>query len=173
MALTPNFSTSQVLGSPNQFTLTDTSTGSDGTIVSRRIYLLTATGNYLVPDGNPSPVYIVWPLADTTISPSVLQKDMALSIRVDWVNNGGSTVVTKTQIVGFTQYNELFYYDLTERQVSRPLIIEDTSYYDNKMKMRVEIDAGNQALIFGSDVYSAQSCYDRATYLRINQDKFF
>lgn len=173
MPLTPNFSTSQVLGSPNQFTITDASTGSDVAIVSRRVFILTATGDYLVPEGNVSPVYVVWPLAEANITLSVLEKDMALSVRVDWVDVNGNAVVTKTAIYGFTQYNELFYYDLTERQVSRPLIIEDTSYYDNKMRLRVEVDAGDQAVIFGADIYSAQSCYDRATYLRINQDKYF
>ena len=78
MALIPNFSTEQFSGTPNAFTITDTSTGSDVTITSRRIYLLQANGTFLVPAGT-NTNYIVWNIADSSIVLDVLSQDTALS----------------------------------------------------------------------------------------------
>jgi hypothetical protein len=79
MPITPLFTISQTAGIPDKITITDTSTG-------RRIYLEKATGGYLVPDGTTTD-YILWPLATNPFTFSVLKKDMALRIRVDW-NDG-------------------------------------------------------------------------------------
>jgi hypothetical protein len=78
MPLTPNFSASQNYGTPSVITLTDTSTGSDGTIAKRRVYMLQANGTYLVPAGTTTN-YVDWSLADTSISLDVLAQDSALT----------------------------------------------------------------------------------------------
>ena len=46
MPLVPNFTASQYSGTPSVITLTDTSTGSDVTITSRRVYLLQSNGTF-------------------------------------------------------------------------------------------------------------------------------
>ena len=169
MPLTPNFSMSQNSGTPNIITATDTSTGSNVTITGRRIYLLQSDGTYLVPSGTTTN-YVVWALADTSISLNVLTQDTALTVTVDWVDINGTTVETKTISFGFTAYNETFYYGLTQGQVAitNPLVQNSTGYYSNKMLLRVFIDSGDQAISFASDIYSAQLCYDNATYLVTN-----
>jgi hypothetical protein len=173
------FSTSQVQGAPNAIVLTDSSTGSDGTVASRRIYLQDDIGNYLVPSGSLS--YIDWPLVQgNAITLSVLNnRDMALFITLNYVTNTGAIAngATLTQLQGFTLYNEDFYYSLTQDQALQnqppPVIIQDSRYYTSKMILRVEIDSGNQAIIFANDIMSAQECYDRATYIRLNKNDYF
>ena len=59
LALTVNFSTSQTPGSPGDIIFTDTSTGSDGSVTQRRIYIQSAAGDYLVESGT-STQYEVW-----------------------------------------------------------------------------------------------------------------
>ena len=49
MPLTADFSVSQPLGEPSIVTVTDTSTGSDGTITARRVYIKDAFGNFIYP----------------------------------------------------------------------------------------------------------------------------
>lgn len=171
MALTPNFSASQPSGEPSVIQLTDTSTGSDVAISARRVYLLGADGEYVVPTGT-STDYVVWPYADSSIDIDCLTQDAALSITVNWVNSGGATLYTKTILCGFTEYNEEFYYQLTQGQVGSN-IQYDTTYYQNKMQLRVLIDSGNQAISLGDDIYSAQDCYDQATYLRLNGNFYY
>jgi hypothetical protein len=41
------------------------------------------------------------------------------------------------------------------------------------MKLRVEIDSGDQALSLANDITGAQYAYDRATELRVNQNNYF
>ena len=109
MALTPNFTASQTSGTPSVITLTDTSTGSDVTIASRRVYLLQSNGTFLVPAGNTTD-YIEWDLVDTSISIDVLSQDTALSITVQWMSGIQTVVTSKTISFAFTAYNETFYY---------------------------------------------------------------
>ena len=59
MALTVNFSTSQTHGSPGDIIFTDTSTGTEGSVTQRRIYIQAADGEYLVETGT-STQYEVW-----------------------------------------------------------------------------------------------------------------
>lgn len=179
MPLTPNFSSSQTTGEPSIAVLTDTSTGSNVSIVSRRVYLVNSEGDYVVPTGT-STDYVVWPIVSgtgDTIDIDVLTEDAALDITVNWVDISGVTVETKTTLCGFTLYNESFYYSLTQAQASQsqppPMIIQDTNYYSNKMILRVQIDSGNNAITLGNDITTAQNCYDLATYMVTNQDYYF
>jgi hypothetical protein len=101
---------------------------------------------------------------------------MALDITVEWLNVSNTVLYTTTSLEGFTLYNETFYYSLTQAQamISNPsYIAQDTNYYNNKMKLRIFIDSGNQAIAIGNDITSAQECYDAATYIVSNQQNFF
>ena len=172
MPLVPNFTASQYSGTPSVITLTDTSTGSDVTIASRRVYLLQANGTFLVPAGNTTD-YILWDLVDTSISIDVLSQDTALSITVQWMSGIDTVVTSKTISFAFTAYNETFYYGLTESQVANSNLSASTNWYQSKLVLRVEIDSADQAITFASDIYSAQAALNRATYISTNQAYFF
>jgi hypothetical protein len=172
MPLSPNFTASQNSGTPNLIFLTDTSTGSDGTITKRRIYLLQSNGTYLKPTGT-STDYIEWALVDTTISLNVLIQDTALSITVQWLTSVNVVVANKTTSFAFTAYNETFYYGLTESQVANANLTASTNWYQTKMILRVELDSAYQAISFASDIFSAQAALNRATFISTNQSYFF
>lgn len=172
MPLVPNFTASQFSGTPSVITLTDTSTGSDGSITSRRVYLLQANGTFLVPAGTTTD-YVVWDLVDTSIDLDVLSQDTALSITVQWMSNTNTVVTSKTISFAFTAYNETFYYGLTESQVANSNLSASTNWYQTKLVLRVEIDSADQAITFASDIYSAQAALNRATYISTNQALFF
>jgi hypothetical protein len=172
MPLSPNFTASQNSGTPNLIFLTDTSTGSDGTITKRRIYLLQSDGTYLVPAGTVTD-YIEWALVDTTTSLNVLIQDTALSITVEWLTAANVVVANKTTSFAFTAYNETFYYGLTESQVANANLTASTNWYQTKMILRVELDSAYQAISFASDIFSAQAALNRATFISTNQSYFF
>lgn len=172
MALTPSFSVSQNSGTPNIITLLDTSTGSDPSITKRRIYLLQANGQYLVPTGT-STTYIDWNLADISISLNVLTQDTALSITVQWLSSTNVVVQSKTNSYAFVAYNETFYYGLTENQVANANLTASTNYFQNKMILRVQLDSALQAISFASDIFTAQSALNAATYISTNSNYFF
>jgi len=172
MPFVPNFTASQYSGTPSIITLTDTSTGSDVTIVSRRVYLLQANGTFLVPTGNTTD-YILWDLVDPSIDIDVLSQDTALSITVQWMDAANAVVTSKTISFAFTAYNETFYYGLTESQVANSNLTASTNWYQTKLVLRVEIDSAIQAITFASDIYSAQAALNRATFISTNQSFFF
>ena len=172
MPLSPNFTASQNSGTPNLIFLTDTSTGSDGTITKRRIYLLQSNGTYLVPTGTVTN-YIEWALVDVTTSLNVLIQDTALSITVQWLSAANVVVANKTTSFAFTAYNETFYYGLTESQVANANLTASTNWYQTKMILRVELDSAYQAISFASDIFSAQAALNRATFISTNQSYFF
>lgn len=173
MPLTPDFSASQTLGDESTVSLTDTSTGSDGAITQRRVYLRKADGTFLVPEGNGNDEYIEWPWADSEIDIDALDKDYALDVIVQWLNVSNVILYSKTELIGFPLYNETFDYGLTQLLSGNPLLINDNDFFSNKSDLRVEIDSGNQAIEQASDIYGAQQCYDRATALRISSQYFF
>lgn len=171
MALTVSFTASVNYSSPSVLTLTDTSTGTDNTITTRRVYLQKADGTYLVPTGTTTN-YIVWDYSVSFIDIDVLDVDYALSIVIDWL--AGTTIeYTDNKLFAFTTYSEQFYYYLTQTQSSLPKIIDDSPYYSNKLKLRVNIDEAVQAIALGSDIQSSQAALDRAKYLIDNQTTFF
>lgn len=178
MALSVEFSTSQTVGNPSVIVLSDDSTGTDAAVTQRRVYLVDAQGNYVVPDGT-STDYVNFPivaLSGDEIEIDCLDNDMALNITVQWLNVSNTVLYSKTELCGFTLYNETFYYSLTQAQASQsvpPNIVQDTNYYNNKMALRTLIDSGNQAITYGDDVTTAQNMYDAATYMVTNEGKFF
>lgn len=164
MPLTPNFTASQSLGSNGLITLTDTSAGSDGTLTDRRVYILTANGTYLVQTGTTTD-YELWALPlGTNITLDVLTQATAASIRVDYMTNSVVTY-TKTILWDFNLQLYLEGYNLTRRAISSPSIVQDQNYYDNKMKLIVDIDDSENAVELGGDIYNAQAALDRGTYL--------
>lgn len=178
MSYTQDFSTTQTVGYPSQINLTDSGSGSDAAIVSRRIYLVDAEGNYVVPTGTTTD-YVNFPivlLATDEITIDCLTVDSALDITVQWLNVSNVVLYSKTHLKGFTLYNETLYYSLTQTQASQaqpPNVMQDTNYYLNKITLRTNIDDGNQAITYGDDITTAQAAYDRATLMVTNESSYF
>ena len=172
MAYTPDFSTSQTLGSTSKINFVDTSSGVDAAITSRRVYMQTAAGTYLV-QKNTATTYEIWALGSSTITLDILDKDYALLITVQWVDVNAAVLYSKQYTLGFTLFNETFDYSLTQQLSGNPLLVNDSNFFPNKSDLRDFIDAGNQAVTFASDSFSAQQCYDRATNLRLSSQYFF
>ncbi len=172
MSLTVAFTATQTVGSPQNIVITDITTGSDVSAVSRRIYITNAANAYITagPTVSTSPAYTSWALAaGSSLTLNVLSQDSAYNITLEYVDINGNVVASDIILEGFTLYNESFYYSLTQAQAQQnqppPNIIQDSNYYMNKGILRTEIDSGNQALSLGSDIKTAQGCYDRATYM--------
>lgn len=174
LALTVNFSASQVAGSPQNIVLEDLSTGTDVAVVNRRVYISTFNGTFLVEQGNTNQ-YSVWAdyPATTTINLDVLSQDQAVNVTVQWCNVSGAVLYDKTLQYGFTLYNETFNYGLTQMLAANPLNVNDNDFFNTKAQLQMLIDAGNQAIELASDLYNAQLCYNEATRLRIGSQYFF
>lgn len=179
MAITVSFTTNQVIGSPEDIVINDTSSGSDVAAVNRRVYIVNAAGQYITESGvTDSVAYTTWPLADgNTLTLDVLTQDSAVFITLTYVNVSGATVATATELKSFTLYNETFYYSLTQAQAMQnqppPMIIQDSNYFTNKSILRTQIDDGDQAIELGSDITTAQAAYDRASYMVAHQNDYF
>lgn len=94
MPLTPSFSVSQPIGKNNTVTITDTSTGSDGGILSRRLYLRKSDGTYITLGGETD--YIPWSIEVASIDIDTLDKDYALRITVEWVGDANFRIFDTT-----------------------------------------------------------------------------
>ncbi len=167
MAIVPNFTLSQIYGLPSKVTLTDTSTGSDGAITQRRVYLRKPDGTFLVPSGV-STEYIPWPYADSTITIDALDTDYGLDAITQWLNVSNVVLYDKTIPAGLTLYNETYNYRLTRMFSANPLLINDDDFFERFSGIRTVIDSGNQAISFAEDIFAAQQCYNYGSSIRIN-----
>lgn len=172
MSLSPNFTAAQDAVYPNIVILADTSTGSDSDITSRKVYITDDEGNFVVPDGTTTD-YIVWPYSDTTISLNILQYDMALSIRVDWLNDAGEVLYSLANQFCFALFNKQFYYQLVEQQGLTPRIVQDTVYFFNVATFWSLVTGAINAVEVNNDITASQECLDAATNMRENQDTYF
>lgn len=171
MALSASVAISQTKGLPSILTLTDNSTGSDGTVTYRRVFIQTANGTYLVKNGTTT-TYETWLYSASAIDLDLLDKDYALTILVKWYNAGNAELYSFTTKVGVTLYNEAFDYGLTQLLSGNPLLVNDGNYFKNKSDLRTYIDSGNSAVIY-ADLYNAQLCYDQATQIRLKSQFSF
>jgi len=171
--LTPNFSVSQLAGSASQFTLTDTSTGSDGAITVRWVYLLQADGTYLVPDGTTTD-YIVWAYANSSITLDLLTQDTALSILVEW-RDASTDLYDKTVAVGLDAFGQNFFYSLSDGQVpiTNPPLALSQDYYQNKLQFLCYLKSAEQAITYASDITKAQQNYDLDQWMQNNAADLF
>lgn len=175
MPLAVNFNTSQPIGQPGMITITDTTTGSDVAVVSRRVYFRTATGTFLVEEGNSSQ-YELFPDFPTMTNETydVLTKDYALTLTVEWLDNSSTVLYSLTKgPIGFKSYNEDWDYQLTQMASGNPMLINDDKFMETKSNLRTYIDSGDNAILNATDIFGAQQCYDLATQIRINSPYFF
>ncbi len=173
MAITPNFSSTQLAGDLSIAVFTDTSTGS-GTITGRLIYLRKYNGDYLVPDGVTID-YVYWPYvagAGDTINIDVLDKDYCLEVTVVFYS-GSSIDSSKTIITLFTGYGDLFLRQLTQALSANKATISQNNFWYNKIKLRTLLDDAAQAVSLLNDQTIAQFCLDEEKKLTDNIQVFF
>lgn len=179
MPLVPLFSVSQTVGAPTIVTITDTSTGSDGSITERRVYLQKTDGLFLVEDGTTTE-YEVWDYADASIDLDCLDKDYGLRIVVQWVQVVTISGVVTTTILyateglfGLNRHNKDFSYTLSTVLAANPLLVNDNSFKQNKSDLMMLISSGDESIEESSDIASCQLCYDAATVIRLGSEYYF
>lgn len=172
MPLTPNFSAGQNPLTPNIIVLTDTSSGSDGAITQRRVFVQDSYGNYLVETGNTAN-YTQWDIADSSISLNVLSHDLAGFVTVQWLDINDAVVETLTQSEAFAAFGKQFLYYLVQLQGLTPTIPSDNNYNSNVAILWTAILGGINAVVVNNDVSAAQNSFDRARYMQLNQNNFF
>lgn len=172
MPLTPNFTVSQIPATPSNITLTDTSTGSDPAIASRRVYVETSQGTFLVPT-NVSTDYSVWPYPTPGITLDLLTEDQAVNVRVTWVDSFGNLLYQKNTNYCFSQYNQQYFYYLVQVQSQTYNIIQDNRYWQNMTVYYANIIGAIKAVELGNDIFGSQECLNRATFMKTNALNFF
>jgi len=173
--MTENFSASQTVGIPNTIILTDSSTGIfDPAITDRKVYITDVAGNYITANGSFTvPTSTDWPVADLTVSIACLDNDMALQIRVDWLDVTDVVLYTKTILFDFEMYGLMGSFQLTQALSSKPNTIQDANYWNNRIILTVNLDDANNAVTVGNNQFISQSALDRATYMLANQQLYF
>lgn len=169
MPLTPSFSVS-VTADPSAVVITDTSTGSDGAVVGRKINIYDVSNTLF---GNSPYDFPNFP-GTTSITINPLTKDKALQIVLTWVSNTGAPLYGPiSQIYVFTGYAEQFFSGLTRSQASTPSIVADQQFYQNKSTLRVLIDSANLAISNMQSIGNAQNCIELYTPFLQNPNLFF
>jgi len=171
MPLSPAFTVSQSAIQPETVVVTDSSTGSDVLITQRRVYISTATGAYLT--GNGTVNYTAWPLADTSITLSILTQDTAANIKVEWLGASDNVLYSDNNNYPLSEFGKQFFYYLSQLQAQTPGIYQDTNYASNLSLFWTNIVAGDNAVNNGNDIAAAQNCYNREIYMMNNQSDFF
>ena len=164
MSYVQNFSITANITSPSAFTLTDISTGTDGSITGRVVYVQTNDGTYLKPKGN-SGNGINWTLASgNSITIDCMDKDYALNITVIWV--GGSTILyTKIILAEFNAYARTYRYKLLKAQANDPRIIDSSNFFNVLSQLTTFIDGANEAVVLANDITLSQLCNAKAKFL--------
>jgi hypothetical protein len=170
MPLSPAFTVGSVNNGatidPTAIILTDTSTGSDGSIASRSIALYTVQNALLIPA-------VAWPLATNPITINPLTTDIALNIVITWLNSSGSVLYTASQIAPFTGNGEFFYYNLTKTESSSPGILQDVNYQQYRTTLRNYLDAAVQAISIGQNLGNSQAMILKENYLVTNSNLYY
>lgn len=154
---------------------TDTSTGSDTNLTERRIYPYKADGTLLLPTGNTSG-YIVWPIANSTLTVSLLPKDYALSITVVWISSSplpSPSTYTATTLYGFTGYTNDFLYSLIQQITANQTLLNDSQFQLNMFYLGQEIKNCELAVSPKQSILNAQAALSRAQYLITNANRIF
>ena len=173
MALVASFTATESLANNNEITLNDTSTGSDGTITTRRVYIQLANGNWLTEAGeSTTSAYEEWDYADSSIVLDVLTESTACTITVQWL--AGSTVVyTVTEEYCFNLYDYLFMLQVLQGNTSSPNQIQDTAFYTHSIQFMVNLFNEENAITYAGDTYSSQNAMNQNNLMITNEGFYF
>lgn len=173
MPLVPNFSSSESLAYPNLITFTDTSTGTNLSLTTRRIYCRLANGNYLTTAGeSATSAYESWSYSDASIELDLLTQSTTASVTVEWYA-GATLTYSKTILMEWDLYDYLFAFGLIQNQTSSPGIIQDQSYYSNFFAFITNIWNSEAAVTYGDDLYSSQGALNINQNMITNASKYF
>lgn len=175
MALSPaSFAVSQTIGLPSIINIADNSTGTDSLVTDRKVYLTDVYGNYITAAGTfVAKTSTDWPYANTSIAIDCLKNDMALNIEVDWLNNVGTILYTKTVLYDFTLYGLQALFALTQTLSSAPQTMQDQNFWSNKVILRGCIDDADNAVTIGNNQAISQAALDRAAIIIAKQNIYF
>lgn len=173
MPLTANFSSSESLSTLANVSFLDTSTGSDGGLTIRKIFIRLANGNWLTTAGeSTTSASEDWPIADAGITLALLTQSTVANVTVNWMT--GSTVTyTKTILTIWDLYDYVFAFELIQSQTATPSIISDANYYENFFKFITNIWSAESAVTYGDDLYSSQSALNVNQNLINNEQMYF
>lgn len=178
MAITQNFTTSQVLGESSEIVITDTSTGTDVLVLSRRVYFTDKDGLYYNEDnltGSATSVYEEWTdfPATTTITLDVLNQDRALNVRVDWLNVSNVVLYTKTTLQDYTLSAKTVYINNIKAQSSNNSLKEHANFYYNLIRLLISIKEADDSVTLLADISSSQAALNRAKKIVDNPSYFY
>lgn len=159
----------------HSFILTDTSTGSDGGLTDRRIYLYLSDGSTLVPVGSAT-TYIDWPIANGPITISLLDKDYALNIDVEWISSSPlspPSTYSLTILKAFTSNSEAFLAMLTTMLATNRLLLDNNNFFYNKMKVRGLVDDATFSADNMNNIDLAQDSLNEVYKFILNQSTYF
>lgn len=161
MPLIPEFSVTQDFSDLDILVISDTSTGSDGGVAKRRVYLVAADGTPVVP-ANSTTTYVEWSYSTSQIRiGSILDRDYSIEITIQWISSDNGILQFKTKIVALTGYADAFLLDLTRANASNPKLLNSKSYFERKSKLRCLLDDAIQAADAGQQA-SSQLCLNEA-----------
>ena len=164
MPLTQSFTTSQTLGESSKINLTDTSTGTDVAVVSRRVTFTDYNGDTFVEEGTTT-TYEEWTNfpGTTTITLDVLDgSDRAFNVRVDWVNVSGVVLYTATLLQNYTLYAKTYYINSIKAQSNNNKLKNHANFYINLLKLEVSIKESADSILLLVDITSSQAALNRA-----------
>jgi hypothetical protein len=168
MSFNGNFIVSQGTN-PSQFTITDTSTGSDSNLSGRTIQIYQIDGTLL---GGSS---INWPIGNGPLTLSFLTVDVSLNFLVTWSSISplpSPSTYVKNYIVTFVTYTNNFIYSLIKQLTAQPSIVNDTQFFGNLSKIQTFVDSAIQATDY-NDQQSAQVFLNMAQSMILNQNLYF
>jgi len=155
---------------PGSFVINDTSTGSDGNISTRRIYLYQADGTLLT--GN----FINFPLTSgSSITLNVLTQDYDLLIIVQWVSSSPlppPSAYSASGLFNFVGNSRQFLDQLIGSIQSNPGIVQNSNFWMNLGIVQTEIDNSIQAALTGQQA-SAQRALNNIQHFIVNQTYLF
>lgn len=176
MPFSQNFTVAQTSANPAFIILTDTSTPPNDyatyNIDIRRITVTDYLGNFIVPAGTTTN-YIEWPLLDNPISLDLLTQDMAVNIKVQWLDSFDVELYELNNNYCFTEFNKQFLYYLIQLQSMTYSIIQDNNYWGNVGILWTNIIGAINSVEIGNDIFASQACLNRATFMAQNQANFF
>lgn len=168
-----DFTATQSDADPSYITLAEVVVGSNPGLTARRILIALANGTYLTTSGVvTTPTYIDWPIANTSVTISVLPRSEAPLITVDWMTNAVATY-TKSRNFCFDFADYIFGLGLTMDQVANNSITQDLSWYANKMQLIVNLSDAENAILYINDKTLSQNALDRNFWLISNSADYF
>lgn len=174
MALTPSIQVTQSSLTPANITIVDNSGGSDAAIASRKVSFQDSQGRYVTTSGTfTAPTFETWSYGDSSKTFDILDEDMALFITVLWLNSAGTTLYTFNDYYPLVKYNKNFAVYLGSLQANTPGILQDANYASNMATFWAYIQYSITMIEEAADISNSQNLMNKATYMRLNEQKYF